>query len=197
MKSFKEFIRENDSIEENRLARTFAGLALGTATIAGLQGGAMHHTEQPSISRSSTSVETRGDETRSATSSSVAFAKKGKPTGYSHRGFFDLGSRTVTDTAQGKPTQSNFNVTLKNPSGVSSVSRTQIGGKTVNTSGDYSKVGFKSNVETSGPVVSSKSTMQTSRGPLTTGATPSQIALGIGGAAGGLAALGRAIRRRN
>lgn len=205
MKSFKQFVRERESIDESRLARGVGLAALGAATIAGLQAGAMHHYEKPSHSQSTTSVETRGGETRTMTSTRTGYAEKGSPAFHSHRGFWDLGPRTVADTAKGKPFESSFSITKKGPSGTVSAYKEKAGGKVTSSSGSYSKTEFSSPApknsrgeEIFSPTVSSKSYVQQMHGniPLTKPASPGQQALGFMGAAAGLASIGAAIRRR-
>lgn len=213
MKSFKQFIRESESIDENTLARLAAAGGLGLVTIGGLQAGAMHHIEKPQISSTSTSVETRGNETRTTTLDDASYARKGNPTGYSHRGFFDSGPHEVADTAQGKPIESNFSITMQRPSeDTHSFKKSRwisqsTSDKSVKETGNYDDTEFRTPAmrnpetghETHDVNLSGRTSMQNMSGngiPLTKPASPGEQALGYAGTAAGLAAIGAAARQR-
>jgi len=137
MKSFKQYIKDRQEIQEGFNLRKFgrslsraAGIA---AVMAGLQAGAMHKTEIPQVSTQSSSIQHRGNEKRTVTLDRSAYAKQGKKTEYIKRGFLDTKDNTVTDTAQGLPTRSRITVSLSTPEKTTTASKEQRGNKVEKT----------------------------------------------------------------
>jgi hypothetical protein len=140
MKSFKQFIKEQEELEENKLAKTMLGLAI----IGGLQAGAMRHDPVPNISQTSKTVEKSGDETRTSELIRTGAMKAGENARHIHRGFFDTKDREVVDTlVRDVPSKSQFKVTKTGPDGTAVASRTMIGNRTVNRTGSIDNTNLK------------------------------------------------------
>jgi hypothetical protein len=140
MKTFKQFTREQEELEENKLAKTMLGLAI----IGGLQAGAMRHDPVPNISHTSKQVQKSGDETRTSELIRTGAMKAGENARHIHRGFFDTKDREVVDTlVRNVPTTSQFKVTKTGPDGTAVASRKQVGGRTVSRTGSIDKTDLK------------------------------------------------------
>lgn len=140
MKSFKQFIREQEELEENKLAKTMLGLAI----IGGLQAGAMRHDPVPNISHTSKQVQKSGDETRTSEHIRTGAMKAGENARHIHRGFFDTQDREVVGPlVRNVPSTSEFRVTKTGPDGRAVASRKLVGDKTVRRTGSIDKTQLK------------------------------------------------------
>lgn len=160
MKSFKQYIREQEELEEKNLARVLAGLALAGGVVSGMQAGAMRHDPIANFGTTSKQVETSGKETRTTELTRTGAMKAGEKARHAHRGFFDLKNREVVDSlSKDVPSTSSIKITKTGPDGTSSASRTVIGGKTVHRTGNIDKTKLKvpsGNVTVSGSTDSFK-----------------------------------------
>lgn len=144
MKSFKQYIREQEELEEKNFGRVLAGLALAGGIVSGMQAGAMRHDPIPNIGTTSKQVETSGKETRTSELTRTGAMKAGEKARHIHRGFFDLKDREVVDTlSKNIPSKSSMKVTKTGPDGTSTASRETVGGKTVKRTGNIDKTQLK------------------------------------------------------
>jgi len=141
MKSFKQYIIEQEELEEKNFGKRLAALALsGAGVVSGLQAGAMKHDPLPNSMGTSTSVETAGPYTKTTKLTRTGAMRSGEKAEHIHRGFFDTKDREVVDTLVGDvPTTSRFKVTKTGPDGTAVASRKQVGGRTVSRTGSLDK----------------------------------------------------------
>lgn len=144
MKSFKQFIREQEELEEKNFGKMLAGLALAGGLVSGMQAGAMRHDPIANVGTTSKQVETSGKETRTTELTRTGAMKAGEQARHMHRGFFDLKNREVVDTLSSNiPSKSSMKVTKTGPDGTSTASRKVVGGKTVERTGNIDKTKLK------------------------------------------------------
>lgn len=138
MKSFKQYITEQEELEEKNFGRRLAALALsGAAVVSGLQAGATKHIPVPNSMTTSTSVETAGQNTKTTKLTRTGAVRSGENAGHIHRGFFDIEDKAVVDRVSNDiPATSQFKVTKTGPDGTAVASRKQVGGRTVSTTGN-------------------------------------------------------------
>jgi len=141
MKSFKQYIIEQEELEEKNFGRRLAALALsGSAVVSGLQAGAMKHDPVPNSMMTSTSVETAGPNTKTTKLTRTGAMRSGENAGHIHRGFFDIKDKAVVDRVSKEiPATSSLDIRKTGPDGTFSASRKNVGGRTVSRTGSIDK----------------------------------------------------------
>lgn len=206
MKTFKQFIREQEELEENRLRRFAAAGALGLGLIGGMQAGDTSYEELPTFRKSVATTEKQpSGESRLVVSKDSEFAKKGQQTSFGKKGLFDLKSKIEHGAASGREPESTLHISKVSPQGKEGeVVHHQVGDKST-THGNYEKTQFKNpQTDEEGNVIRNPTigyTMHSiqsdnmpthdNTGPITTG---EKVAGGIGAAAT-LAGIGRFLNR--
>lgn len=155
MKSFKQYIIEQEELEEKNFGRRLAALALsGASGVSGLQAGAMKHDPVPNSMTTSTSVETAGPNTKTTKLTRTGAVQSGENAGHIHRGFFDKEDKAVVDrVSKNIPATSSLDIRTTGEDGTAVASRKQVGGRTVSRTGSFDKTelrGSPTNLTTSG-----------------------------------------------
>lgn len=144
MKTFKQFIRENE-INEVNYTKALAGLAV----IAGLQAGAMHDTPIPSVVASSKSVSNSDNETRTSILNRTSGEKKGTVLSHATRGFLDLKPReTLKSTSSDIPSTSSIRIFKQGNNGTTMSGRERVGGKTARLFGSSASTDLRNPTNT-------------------------------------------------
>jgi len=131
MKSFRQYITEQEELEEKNFGGRLAALALsGAAVVSGLQAGATKHIPVPNSMTTSTSVETAGPNTKTTKLTRTGAVRSGENAGHIHRGFFDIEDKAVVDRVSKEiPATSSLDIRKTGPDGTFSASRKNVGGK--------------------------------------------------------------------